>query len=152
MHLPSQNQPNVKILCLLTKMKKNINLYKDKVLRKAWKSSHIGFWVCLITMQYVRTLCDKYFFELWWFFWTPSYKKWKKNINLYREKVVWKGLNICTYRFLCMLISMHYVRTLCDKYVLSYDGFFLDFWQEGLGIGFRNMVYWVEWNPRRTAA
>ena len=40
-----------------------------------------------------------------------------------------------------MLITMHYVRTLCDKYVLSYDGFFLDFWQEGLGIGFINMVY-----------
>ena len=36
---------------------------------------------------------------------------------------------------------MHYVRTLCDKYFLSYDGFsFFDLWQEGLGIGFWNMV------------
>ena len=26
-----------------------------------------------------------------------------------------------------MLITMHYVRTLCDKYLLSYDGFFSNF-------------------------
>ena len=28
-----------------------------------------------------------------------------------------------TYRFLGVPIAMHYVRTLCDKYFLSYDGF-----------------------------
>ena len=38
-------------------------------------------------------------------------------------KSVWKGLNICTYRSLGMPIAMHYVRTVCDKYILSYDGF-----------------------------
>ena len=32
-------------------------------------------------------------------------------------------MKICTYRFLGMPIAMHYVRTLCDKYFLSYDGF-----------------------------
>ena len=35
---------------------------------------------------------------------------------------------------------MHYVRTLCDKYFLSYDGFLLIFWQESLGIGFWNQM------------
>ena len=33
------------------------------------------------------------------------------------------GLTICTYRFLGKPIAMHYVRTLCDKYFLTYDGF-----------------------------
>ena len=35
---------------------------------------------------------------------------------------------------------MHYVITLYDKYLLSYDGFFLIFWEESLDIGFWNMV------------
>ena len=35
--------------------------------------------------------------------------------------------------------TVHYVRTLCDKYFFSYYGFSW-FWQEGLGIGFWNMV------------
>ena len=34
-----------------------------------------------------------------------------------------KALKICTYMFLGVPIAMHYVRTLCDKYILSYDGF-----------------------------
>ena len=34
---------------------------------------------------------------------------------------------------------MHYVRTLCDKYFLSYDGFSAFLW-EGQDIGFWNMV------------
>ena len=38
-----------------------------------------------------------------------------------------------------MPITMHYVRALCDKYFFSYDGF-SEFWQEGLGMGFWNMV------------
>ena len=55
-------------------------------------------------------------------YWTPPDKKWKKH-QFVQGKSVWKGLKICTYRFLGMLITMHYVRTLCDKYFLSYDGF-----------------------------
>ena len=62
-----------------------------------------------------------------------------KNVNFNREKVFQKGLKICTYMFLGVSIAMHYVWTLCDKYFLSYDGF-LDFWEEGLDIGIRNMV------------
>ena len=55
---------------------------------------------------------------------TPPDKKWKKN-QFVQGQSVQKGLNICTYGFLGMLISMNYVRTLCDKYFLSCDGFFL---------------------------
>ena len=36
-----------------------------------------------------------------------------------------KGLKICTYRFLGVPVTMHYLRTLCDKCFLSYDGFLL---------------------------
>ena len=49
-----------------------------------------------------------------------------KNVNLNRKNV-WKGLQICTCRFLDMPITMHYVRTLCDKYFWSYDGLFVIF-------------------------
>ena len=47
---------------------KNVNLYREKVFEKAWKSAHIGFLGMPITVHYVRTLCEKYFVELWWFF------------------------------------------------------------------------------------
>ena len=51
----------------------------------------------------------------------PPEKNEKKSIV--EGKSVWKGLKICTYMVLGMPIAMHYVRTLCDKYFLSYDGF-----------------------------
>ena len=38
-------------------------------------------------------------------------------------KIIWKGLKICTYMFLDMPMAMHFSRTLCDKYFLSYVGF-----------------------------
>ena len=53
---------------------------------------------------------------------SPLTKNWK-NVNLHGGKSVQKGLQICTYKFLGMLIAMHYVRTLYDKYFLSYYGF-----------------------------
>ena len=62
-----------------------------------------------------------------------------KKCQFEQGKSVWKGLQIYTYRFLGMLITMHYVRALCDKYFLSYYGF-LHFLLEGLDIGFWNMV------------
>ena len=50
-----------------------------------------------------------------------------------------------------MPITMHYVRTLCDKYFLSYDGFSVF-----LTGRFRHRVLkhgvGVEWDLRRTAA
>ena len=38
-------------------------------------------------------------------------------------KMCLNGLKVCTYRFLGVLIIIQYVRMLCDKYFLSYDGF-----------------------------
>ena len=56
--------------------------------------------------------------KMWNFgcFLNSPWQKTEKNVNLHREKVICKGLQICTYRFLGMLIIMHYVRTLCNKY------------------------------------
>ena len=76
--------------------------------------------------------------KFWLFPELPLTKDWK-NINLHREKVFAKACKICAYRFLGMPIAMHYVRTLCDKYFLSYYGF-LHFLWEGQDIGFWNMV------------
>ena len=53
---------------------------------------------------------------------TPPDKK-LKNVNFNRGKSVPKGLKICTYKLWGVPIAMHCVRTLCDKYFLSYDGF-----------------------------
>ena len=74
-----------------------------------------------------------------------------KKHQFVQGKSVQKGLKICTYRFLGMPITVHYVRTLCDKYFLSYDGF-----SEFLTGRFRHRVLkhgvGVEWDVRRTTA
>ena len=57
----------------------------------------------------------------------------------------------CTYRFLGMLITMHYVKTLCDKYFLSYYGFSAFFMQRSRYRVLKHGVG-VKWDPRRTAA
>ena len=80
-----------------------------------------------ITMHYVRTLCDKYFLSYDGFLELPLTKNEKKTHQFVQGKSVLKGLNICTCRFLGMLITTNYVRTLYGKYFLSYDGIFLDF-------------------------
>ena len=83
----SQNQQNVKSLavCLTPPDKKwkNINLNREKVFEKAWKSADTGFWV---------------------------------------------------YRLQCTILDLCVTSTFWVMMV------FLDFWQEGLGIGFWNMV------------
>ena len=81
--------------------------------------------------------------------WTPPDKKLKK-CQFAQRKSVCKGLQICTYRFLGMPITMHYVRSLCDKYFLSYYGF------SAFCMGrsrYRVMKYGVgvKWDTRRTA-
>ena len=47
---PCQIQQNVKFLAVywtpLDKKWKIVNLYNQKVFKKAWKSAHIGFWIC----------------------------------------------------------------------------------------------------------
>ena len=83
-------------------------------------------------------------------YWTPPYTKWKKH-QFEQGKSIPKGLKICTERILGMPITMHYVRTLCDKDFLSYEGF-----SEFLTRRFRHRILkhgvWVEWDARRTAA
>ena len=81
---------------------------------------------------------------------TPPDKN-KKKINLYREKVFEKGSKICTYGFLCMLISMNCVRTLCDKYFLSCDGFSWFLTERSRYRVLKHGVG-VQWGPRSTAA
>ena len=53
---------------------------------------------------------------------TPPDKKLKKH-QFEQGQSLGKGLKICTYKILGVPIAMHYWRTLCDKYFLSYDGF-----------------------------
>ena len=92
-----------------------------------------------------------------WNFWLSAELLMRKkrtkipSVNWNREKSVWKGLNICTYRFVGMPIAMHYVRTLCDKYFLSYYGFS---WFVTGRSKYRVLkhVVGVEWDQRRTAA
>ena len=85
--------------------------------------------------------------------WTPPDKKWKKNkiCQFVQRKSAWKGLKIYTCRFLHMLIIMHYVRTLYDKYLFSYSGF--SWFLTGR---FRHRVIKcgvvIEWDTRSTAA
>ena len=84
------------------------------------------------------------------FFLNSPWQNLKKH-QFAQGKSVCKGLQICTFRFLGMPITMHYFRTLCDKYFLSYYGsstFFMGrsryrVLKQGVG---------VKWDPRRTAA
>ena len=73
------------------------------------------------------------------YFLNSPWKKKLKKCQFAQGKSVCKGLQICTYRFLDIPITMHYVRTLCDKYFLSYYGFSAFLW-EGQDIGFWNMA------------
>ena len=81
---------------------------------------------------------------------TPPDKN-EKKVNLYSEKGVQKGLNISTYRCSGMLITMNCVRTLCDKYFLSCDGFS---WFVTGRSRYRVLKHGVgvQWEPRSTAA
>ena len=155
MHFSQSKSIKCKIFsCLLNspwqKMKK-VNLDREKVFRKAWISAHIGFWVCWLQYTMLE-LCVTSTFRVIMVFLNSLWQKMKKRHQFVQGKSVWKGLNICTYMFLVMLITMHYVRTLCDKYVLSYDGFFPWFLTGRSRYRVQKHGVWVEWDPRRTAA
>ena len=81
---------------------------------------------------------------------SSPWQKMKKH-QFEQRKGVWKGLKMCTYRFWGMQITMHYVTTLCDKYLLSYEGF--SWFVTGR---FRHSILkhgvGVEWDARWTAA
>ena len=75
-----------------------------------------------------------------WIFWLFAEYSLTKNkkVNFNREKVFEKPWNFAYIGFwVCW--SQCLILELCDKYFLSYDGF-LDSWEEGLDIGFQNMV------------
>ena len=79
---------------------------------------------------------------------TPPDKKWKI-CQFVQGKCVWKGLKICTYRFLGMPITMHYVRTLCEKYFVELWWFFLIFDRKFMYRVLKHCVG-VELDQRRT--
>ena len=83
-------------------------------------------------------------------YWTPPNTKWKKT-SIWTGKKCSKRLENLHRQVFRMPITMHYIRTLCDKYFFSYEGF-----SEFLTRRFRHRVLkhgvWVEWDARRTAA
>ena len=81
---------------------------------------------------------------------TPPDKKWKI-CQFVQGKSVWKGLKICTYRFLGMPITVHYVRTLCEKYFVELWWFFLIFDRKFMYRVLKHCVG-VELDQRRIAA
>ena len=155
MHLPSQNQENVKILavCLTLpdKKKKNpMNLYKDKVLRKAWKSAHIGFWVCWLQFSMLE-LCVTSTFWVMMVFLNSLWQKMKKRHQFVQGKVfgkAWISAHIgfwvcwlqCTMLELCVT-SMFWVMMVFSWFLTGRSRYRVH--KHGV---------WVEWDPRRTAA
>ena len=65
----------------------------------------------------------------------------EKNINLNREKVFQKAWKSAQTGF-SVFKSQYTISELCVTSTFSVMKVFLNFWQEGLGIGFWNMVYW----------
>ena len=73
MHYISQNQQNVKFMPVYwtppnTKWKKNINLNREKVFQKAWKSAQTGFSYANHNALY-QNFVWQVLFQLWRFFW-----------------------------------------------------------------------------------
>ena len=95
----------------------------------------------LITIHYVRTLCDKYCFELWWFLWTSS-DFWQESekigfINMvYREKVFgpkedcWIGLHISMFDG----YSPHYNATMSPRTLMLQVLLIVETW---------NLCHWI---------
>ena len=134
---PVKNQQNVKFLPEIVIFQELLNAETWNLWHWIWHASNPKYvplkpFLCIFPSQNQQNV------KFWLFPKLPLIKNWRK-INLCREKVFHKGLQICTYRFLGMPLAMHYVRTLCDKYFLSYYGFSAFLW-EGQDIGFWNMV------------
>ena len=119
--LPSQNQQDVKFLPEILIFQKLLIVRTQNLHHWIWHASHPTY-APLKPFQHIFPSQNQPNVKFLAVSWTPLDKKWK-NVNLYREKSVQKGLKICTCRFSGMPIAIHYVRTLCDKSFLSYDGF-----------------------------
>ena len=147
---PSQNQQNVKFL-------PEIVIFQEPLIVETQNLHAIGF-----GMPQTLNMCHSSHFNAFfpvkinkmmncWLFAELPLTKNEKMHQFEQGKSVLKRLeNQCTYRFLGIPIAMHYVRTLCDKYFLSYDGF--SWFLTGR---FRHRVLkhgvGVEWDARRTA-
>ena len=90
------------------------------------------FW-CILPSQNQQNV------KFWLFSCTPFNKKLQKTSICTGKTCSQRLAKSAHIRFLSMPIAMHYVRTLCDKYFLSYY-VFLHFLWEGQDIGFWNMV------------
>ena len=138
MHFPSQNQQNVKFLPKILIFQEPLNIETRNLHHLIWhalnhKYTQLKPFECIFPSQNQQNV------KILAIYWTPTDKKWKKK-SLWTGKKCSKRLeNICTYKFLGISITMHYIKTLCDKYFWVMM-VFLDLWQEGLGIGFWNMV------------
>ena len=114
-----------------------------------WHASNLKYaplkpFQCIFPSQNQQNVKFSLFPEL------PLTKNWKQH-QFSQGKSFHKDLQICTYRFLGMPITMHFVTTVCDKYFLSY----YDFSAFVMG----RSRYWVlkhcvrvKCDPRRTAA
>ena len=147
---PCQNQQNVKFMPVYwtppnTKWKKNINLNREKVFQKAWKSAQTGFSVCqsqcTMSVNFVWQNVD-FYARLLKVFLTQN----EKNINLNKEKVFQKAWGFCTD----MVYGYSNGNALYQDFAawasdfFSYELLITQTWQQGLAIGFWNMPV----NPR----
>ena len=140
---PTQNQQNVKFLPEILIFQEPLIIETWNLCNWIWHASNPKYeqfkpFQCIFPTQ------NQWNVKFLAVYWTLPDKIWKKNpINLKREK--------CLKRFLGMLITMHYVRTLCDKYFLSYEGFS---WFVTGRFRHRVLKYGAgeEWGARRTAA
>ena len=147
---PSQNQQNMKFLPEIVISQEPLIIETSNLHHWIWHASNPKYaplkpFLCIFPSQNQQKC------EIFGCLLTSPWQKWKKKHQFEQGKCVWKGLKICTYRFLGMLIAMHYVRALCDKYFLSYNGF--SWFLTGR---FRHRVLkhgiGVEWDARGTAA
>ena len=114
------------ILCYLSP---KIWIFQEPLIVETWNLHHwiwhtsnpkntpLKLFQCIFPSQNQQNLG-----KFWLFASLPLTKK-EKKCQFVQGKSVQKGLKICTYKCLCMPITVHYVQTLCDKYFLSYDGF-----------------------------
>ena len=79
---PCQNQQNVNFLVVYwtpldKKWKKNVNLNIEKVFEKAWKSAHIGFWICQLQCSMLELCVTSTFWVM-----RVSLNFWQKGLGI----------------------------------------------------------------------
>ena len=133
---PSQNQQNVKFLL-------EIVIFQEPLIAEILTCG-IGFgmpWTLNVHHSSHFNACFPVKINKMWNFgcFLNSPDKKLKKCQFAQGKVFAKACKSAHTGFLGMLMTTHYVRTLCDKYFLSYYGFSAFLW-EGQDIGLWNMV------------